>query len=199
MHRRNLVRALGALVGVLVVSACVPNAAPTPAAAPAPAAAPSTTTPTVPADPPAAPGLPAPPVAPPAERHVIPGFACPVDGATYRDDYGPRGNGFHGGIDMLVPTGTPVRAVLAGRIHHQPNDGVGGNTTYLTADDGNVYLAVHLHDFVGSDRRVARGALIGHAGQTGNATTPHVHFEIRVGGPNGTRINPYPTLRAAGC
>jgi murein DD-endopeptidase MepM/ murein hydrolase activator NlpD len=130
---------------------------------------------------------------------VITGFTCPVQSATYRDDYGPRGSGFHAGIDMLVPLGTPVRAVVAGRVHHQPNDGVGGNTTYLTGDDGNVYLTVHLNDFVGNDRRVAAGALVGHAGQTGNATTPHVHFEIRLGGPNGTRINPYPTLRAAGC
>jgi murein DD-endopeptidase MepM/ murein hydrolase activator NlpD len=100
---------------------------------------------------------------------------------------------------MMVAMGTPVRAVLPGRVHHQPNDGVGGNTTYLTADDGNVYMAVHLNDFVGGDRRVARGDLIGHAGMTGNATAPHVHFEIRLGGPNGKRIDPYPTLRAANC
>ena len=122
-----------------------------------------------------------------------------MTGATYKNDYGPRGTGFHAGIDMLVPKGTPVHAVVAGKVHDQPNDGVGGNTAYLTGDDGNVYMAVHLNDFVGGDRRVARDTVIGHAGMTGNATTPHVHFEIRVGGPNGTRINPYPTLKAAGC
>jgi murein DD-endopeptidase MepM/ murein hydrolase activator NlpD len=34
---------------------------------------------------------------------------------------------------------------------------------------------------------------------TGNATAPHVHFEIRMGAVNGTRINPYNSLKAAKC
>jgi murein DD-endopeptidase MepM/ murein hydrolase activator NlpD len=192
--------ALAVVVSTFGVAACAPKPAPAPPATPPPTAAvPAPAPAPKPAPEPSPPTPPALPVAPPSDSRVITGMACPVRGATYTNDYGPRGSGFHAGIDMLVPRGTPVRAVLAGRIHHQPNDGPGGNTTYLTADDGNVYMTVHLDDFVGGDRRVARDALIGHAGMTGNATAPHVHFEIRLGGPNGTRINPYPSLRAAGC
>jgi len=196
--RRTFFLTLAVAVSV-GAAACQPK--PTPAPAPAPPPTRSTPAPSTPPEPapPAPVGPPSPPVAPRDDKRVIAGTDCPVRGATYTNDYGPRGAGFHAGIDMLVPLGTSVRAVLAGRVHNQPNDGVGGNTTYLTADDGNVYMTVHLNDFVGGDRRVARGALIGHAGMTGNATAPHVHFEIRLGGPNGTRINPYPTLRAAGC
>jgi len=185
----------------LVASACGPKPAAAPPAAP-PTSAPSTAAPTTPTTKPAeraAPTAPSVPVAPPSDRRVIAAITCPVTGARYTDDYGPRGTGFHAGIDMLVARGTPVRAVLAGRVHQQADDGAGGNTTYLTADDGNVYMTVHLDDFVGSDRRVGAGTVIGHAGTTGNATTPHVHFEIRLGGPNGKRIDPYPTLKAAGC
>jgi murein DD-endopeptidase MepM/ murein hydrolase activator NlpD len=60
-------------------------------------------------------------------------------------------------------------------------------------------MTVHLDSFVGGDRAVAQGALIGYSGMTGNATAPHVHFEIRMGAVNGTRINPYNSLKAAKC
>jgi murein DD-endopeptidase MepM/ murein hydrolase activator NlpD len=202
MSRRVWFLACAVALGALGVTACKPDPTPAPPPAAVPVSAPTPAAPptTAPAPEPAPPAkTPYPPVAAPGDTRVISGIACPVTGATYKNDYGPRGTGFHAGVDMLVPMGTPVHAVVAGKLHNQPNDGIGGNTAYLTGDDGNVYMTVHLNDFVGNDRRVARDAVIGHAGMTGNATAPHVHFEIRVGGPNGTRINPYATLKAAGC
>ena len=126
-------------------------------------------------------------------------FQCPVTGSAYTDSYGPRGSGFHYGIDMFAPMGTPLVAVKAGSVRFVPNEGDGGNTVYLSADDGNVYFYAHLSSFVGGARSVAQGEVVGLVGMTGNATGPHLHFEIRIGGANGQRIDPYPTLRAAGC
>jgi murein DD-endopeptidase MepM/ murein hydrolase activator NlpD len=128
----------------------------------------------------------------------VPGpFSCPVLGASYSDDYGgPSG---HPGIDMLVPTGTKAMAVKAGTVTFAPNEGAGGNAAYLNADDGNTYYYAHFSGYVGGPRTVAKGEVIGLTGMTGNATGPHLHFEIRLGGPNGNRTDPYPTLKAAGC
>jgi len=168
---------LGALAVVAV--ACAPKVTPAPASAPRP-----------PATPPVAPAGPAP---------VVTGLACPVTGAIYTDSYGPRGTGFHWGIDMFKPAGTPVVAVKSGTVRFVANEGAGGNVAYLSANDANVYMYAHLLDFVGVDRTVAQGAVLGHVGQTGNATAPHLHFEIRIGNINGVRIDPYPTLRAAAC
>jgi murein DD-endopeptidase MepM/ murein hydrolase activator NlpD len=124
-------------------------------------------------------------------------FMCPVFGAAYTDDYGgPRG---HPGIDMFVPTGTQAVAVKAGTVRYVPNEGAGGNTAYLLASDGNTYFYAHFSQFVGGGRSVSQGEVIGLTGMTGNATAPHLHFEIRIGGDNGSRINPYPTLKSAGC
>lgn len=128
---------------------------------------------------------------------VVNGFACPVRGAAYSDDYGgARG---HPGIDMFVPIGTPVVAVKSGSVSYVPNEGAGGNAIYLNGSDGNTYYYAHQSSFAGGPRSVSQGEILGYSGMTGNATAPHVHFEIRIGGPNGGRIDPYPTLKASGC
>ena len=124
-------------------------------------------------------------------------FMCPVFGAAYSDDFG--GSRGHPGIDMFVPTGTQAFAVKSGTVRYVPNEGAGGNTAYLLASDGNSYFYAHLSQFVGGPRSVSQGEVIGLTGMTGNASGPHLHFEIRVGGDNGGRNNPYPTLRGAGC
>ena len=126
-------------------------------------------------------------------------FQCPVAGSAYSDSYGPRGSGFHYGIDMFAPTGVPLVAVKSGSVSYMPLDGAGGNEAYVLANDGNVYFYAHLSQFVGGARSVSQGEVIGLVGSTGDATAPHLHFEIRIGGANGQRIDPYPTLQSAGC
>ncbi|MFA5882933.1 MAG: peptidoglycan DD-metalloendopeptidase family protein [Acidimicrobiia bacterium] len=126
-------------------------------------------------------------------------FQCPVSGAAYSDNFGPRGSGFHYGIDMFASTGVPLVAVKSGTVSYMAMNGAGGNEAYLYANDGNVYYYAHQSQFVGGPRSVSQGEVIGLVGSTGNSTAPHLHFEIRLGGPNGQRIDPYPTLQSAGC
>jgi murein DD-endopeptidase MepM/ murein hydrolase activator NlpD len=144
-------------------------------------------------------GVPPPPGVPGGVIPVAVLMVCPVSGATYVDSYGPReGGGFHWGIDLVAPTGTPVVAVRPGSLWHQP-DPNGGNALYLFADDGNVYYYAHLDQYAGPDGPVAAGDVVGTVGMTGNASIPHLHFETRLGGVNGDRPNPYSSLRLAGC
>jgi murein DD-endopeptidase MepM/ murein hydrolase activator NlpD len=118
---------------------------------------------------------------------VIPNIRCPVDGSRYTDSFGPRGSGFHYGIDMVVAEGTPIWAVKAGSVHYTL-ESAGGLVAYLSAVDGNAYYYAHMSAILGGgDRGVGQGEAIGRVGQTGNATGPHLHFEIRL---NGAYQNP---------
>jgi murein DD-endopeptidase MepM/ murein hydrolase activator NlpD len=125
---------------------------------------------------------------------------CPVlGGSAYGDTWGaPRSGGRrHQGTDMLAPTGTPLQAVISGWVT-QGNNRLGGVTLSLQGDNGNRYYYAHLSAYEGINGRVEQGQVIGYVGDTGNATgVPHLHFEIRPGG--GVPVNPYPSVRAAGC
>ena len=120
---------------------------------------------------------------------------CPVQGgASYSDTYGqPRGGGrLHIGVDLSAPVGTPVVAPVDGTVSFS-SDAAGGNTFIMTGTDGNFYYGAHLSKQGPNSGAVKAGAVIGAVGQTGNASVPHLHFEIHPGG-RGNVTNPYPSV-----
>jgi murein DD-endopeptidase MepM/ murein hydrolase activator NlpD len=130
-------------------------------------------------------------------RTRVGGFSCPLpDGSMhFTDTWGAaRSSGrTHKGTDMMAPRGTPALAPSSGRVVYRSNS-LGGLTYRLYADDGHMYYGAHLSAYVGSDRWVPGGTLIGKVGNTGNAsaTAPHLHFEYHPNG--GAAVNPYSRL-----
>lgn len=122
-------------------------------------------------------------------------FQCPIPaGVSFSNDWGnPRSGGRrHQGTDMMARAGTEIVAPVSGRLE-QKSGGIGGLTFRITADDGTWYYGAHMEAYAGTSGRVNAGDVIGYVGSTGNASTPHLHFEIHPGG-YGNPINPYPTV-----
>jgi murein DD-endopeptidase MepM/ murein hydrolase activator NlpD len=138
------------------------------------------------------------PPTPPAPQATI--THCPLDSFKC-------GQGFsatHGGEDLIAPLGPRVYAVRNGTIWYYSKGDVGGYSAYLKADDGNTYYYTHLTPYPdwleGLSGPVKAGDEIEQVNHTGNANgLDHLHFEVRLGGPNGTKVDPWPVLAAAGC
>ena len=124
--------------------------------------------------------------------------ACPVKGmVVFTDDFGElRPGGPHPGIDMAALAETPVVAVANGIWRHDVGD-AGGNGAWLTGLDGNSYYYAHFSHYAGDGGLVLAGDVIGYVGSTGNATGPHLHFEIHPGKPGEKPpVDPFATLLA---
>lgn len=129
-----------------------------------------------------------------AATRVIDGMVCPLPGAAFSDDFGaPRTGHTHEGNDMFAPMGTLELAATAGNVTFG-DGGAGGMGAYIEGDNGVTFVYYHLSAYVGAPRHVSPGEVIGKVGQTGDATAPHLHFEMRPGGRTAPPIDPYPTL-----
>jgi murein DD-endopeptidase MepM/ murein hydrolase activator NlpD len=93
--------------------------------------------------------------------------------------YGPRGNGFHNGIDLCQPNGSPIVAVDDGTVSFG-TDPMGGMVAVLHATDGRAWYHAHLSAQTGANRSVKAGEQIGEVGDTGNASSgpTHLHIEL---------------------
>ena len=115
--------------------------------------------------------------------------------AAIGDPFGPRPGGrFHTGIDLPAPTGAPVHAAAAGRVAWAGwLWGGWGNLVTLANGHGVRTLYAHLSRIdVRVGQYVGGGTVLGAVGATGDATGPHLHFEVRV---RGAAVNPVPALR----
>jgi murein DD-endopeptidase MepM/ murein hydrolase activator NlpD len=96
--------------------------------------------------------------------------------------FGARERDHHEGIDLACPEGTPVRAADDGVVLFVGEQRGYGNLVLLAHEGDLVTVYAHnSENLVSRGDRVMRGAEIARVGHTGNATGPHLHFEVRLG------------------
>jgi len=104
----------------------------------------------------------------------------PVNG-TVTSEFGIRDGVPHDGIDITAPEGTPVRAACDGKVIYSGDELKGYGNLIIIKHDGD-YATVYAHNkinYVKAGDKVKKGQIIAEVGKTGNATVPHLHFEIR--------------------
>ncbi|MFE3181299.1 transglycosylase family protein [Streptomyces violascens] len=130
------------------------------------------------------------------------GFTAPVDAhpsTPYHKAGSSWASGYHTGVDFPVATGTSVKAVTSGTVVEAGWGGSYGYQVVIHHPDGRYSQYAHLSAVnVKAGQKVNTGQRIGRSGATGNATGPHLHFEIRTGPAYGSDVDPLAYLRAGG-
>ena len=128
----------------------------------------------------------------------------PVSGARLTSGFGMRVHpllGYskmHAGVDFGLPTGTPIKAAGNGTVEVAGRVGGYGNTVRIK--HLNTYETLYAHmsriaDGIEVGTKVKQGQVIGYVGQSGRATGPHLHYEVRIAGKP---VNPMKVKAAGG-
>ncbi|MBF0175509.1 MAG: peptidoglycan DD-metalloendopeptidase family protein [Magnetococcales bacterium] len=115
----------------------------------------------------------------------------PVEGGKVVSHFGRRKGMQNNGIDIAVPVGTPVKAAAGGVVAYADNSLPGYGNMIIVRHAGG-YMTAYAHNSniaVNRGQRVQAGDVIAHSGQSGRATTPRLHFELR------KSIKPYNPLK----
>ena len=124
--------------------------------------------------------------------------ASPVAG-EFSSGFGARGRGYHPGVDIRAPIGTPIRAPVGGRVVFTGRYYAYGLIVDIEHRDGSVSRYAHLSRIsreVQVGGMVGPGEVIGAVGRTGRTTGAHLHIELR---RNGRAVDPWPWLTRTAC
>ena len=126
----------------------------------------------------------------------LPGQSRKTSGYGWRTDpMGGLGDDFHIGNDLAAAQGTPVLAAADGVVRMAGSHKSYGNYLRILHADGDETLYAHMqYLFVKAGECVTAGQSLGTVGETGNATGPHLHFEIL---HRGLRYDPAEALQNA--
>ncbi len=103
---------------------------------------------------------------------------------------------YHTGVDIAAPADTSVVAARAGKVADVGENELWGNYVLVEHDEQNSTFYAHLARVVVSEgQNVTQGAILGTVGSTGQASSAHLHFEMR---EKDLPIDPEPLLRAVG-
>ena len=115
-------------------------------------------------------------------------WCFPLPGAKVISPYGKRGRRSHSGVDIKTKDRDSIYAAFDGEVvFSKPYYGYGNLVRIKHANGLETYYSHNSANFVKEGQHVKAGQVIALVGQTGRATTPHLHFEIRV---NGKARNP---------
>ena len=111
-------------------------------------------------------------------------LAWPLTAPVLGDRFGPRGDRWHSGVDFPAPTGAPVYAARSGRVAWAGwRDGGWGFLVVVAHGHGERSMYAHLSRIdVRVGVWVGQGVRVGLIGASGDATGPHLHFEVRIRG-----------------
>lgn len=117
-----------------------------------------------------------------------------VRGGPFADDqtfdvttlFGPNSSyssGFHGGLDVAAPSGTPLFALGEGVAYRGYDPTGAGNWVVVYSLEGYYYEYLHLREPArfGNAQYVQQGDVLGYVGSTGQSTGPHLHLNIGKG------------------
>lgn len=130
------------------------------------------------------------------QKNIIPTM-WPVNGRLLsrfgeREDPFSGEGALHAGVDISAGMGTPVHAAADGVIAHAEFGRGYGRVVIIDHGNGMQTWYAHLSRFeVIPGQEIRRGEVLGYSGASGRVTSPHLHFEVRLGG---SPVNPHSYL-----